>query len=142
MRKLSFLFSILTSLTLVQNEVSAQNYTIAGADITDCSGNFYDSGGNGGTYSNSEYNVITICPDVAGAQVVLNFTMFNVEANYDWLCIYNGTSTASPSLGCYDNDVPLSGLVQGSNPSGCLTLEFDSVAVSPAATWTGPPLSA
>ncbi|MBI3136508.1 MAG: hypothetical protein HYZ14_17670, partial [Bacteroidetes bacterium] len=110
--------------------LSAQNYLISGADITDCSGNFYDSGGSGlnaaGAYSNNEYNVITICPDVPGGQVVVNFTAFDVEAGFDFLCVYNGNSTAAPSLGCYDNDVPLSGLVQGSNPSGCLTFEFDS----------------
>ena len=124
-KQLFRLFSIAIVITFAQNSYS-QNYLINGVDVTDCSGNIFDSGGAGGNYGNNQFFEITICPDVPGSQVVLDFTSFSLEAGFDVLCVYNGTTTGAPTLGCYDDDVPLFGLVQGSNPSGCITLQFQS----------------
>ncbi|MFB6258497.1 MAG: PKD domain-containing protein [Flavobacteriales bacterium] len=104
-----------------------QSYTISNDTVYTCSGDFYDSGGNSNTYSNNENYVFTICPSNS-ANIQLDFTSFDVEDNYDVLCVYDGMSTSAPSLGCYDNGTPLSGLVEAtsSNSSGCLTFEFTS----------------
>jgi len=108
--------------------LNAQNYNMSTGTVNTCSGTFYDSGGNGGIYAANELYTYTICPSTPGAKVVLNFSSFNCEANYDIVTIYDGPNTSSPSLGSYDNNVPLSGIVQAttSNTSGCLTIVFDS----------------
>lgn len=117
--------------------LNAQNYNMTNGTVNTCSGTFYDSGGSGSTYSTYEYYTYTICPSTPGAKVSLNFTSFNVEANYDMLTIYDGPNTASPSLGSYDNNVPLSGVVQAttSNASGCLTFVFESDGSIQYAGW-------
>ncbi|HPB25961.1 MAG TPA: PKD domain-containing protein [Bacteroidales bacterium] len=105
----------------------AQSYNMSNSTVTTCSGTFYDSGGTG-NYSSSQDLTYTICPSSPGSKVRLNFTAFNVEANYDYLTIYDGPNTGSPTLGTYDNDTPLSGIVQATNgnASGCLTFVFHS----------------
>jgi len=99
-------------------------------NITACSGMFYDSGGAAGTYTAGEDHIYVICPTVAGSRVQLNFTDFDVEANVDYVSVFDGPNTSSPSLGTYDNNVPLTGIVQATtaNASGCLTLVFHSDA--------------
>jgi spore germination protein YaaH/PKD repeat protein len=73
-----------------------------------CSGTFYDLGGPYKDYlNNSNYN-FTIAPTGA-SKVILNFPEFDVEAgsgstcNYDYVEIFDGPSTASPSLGRFCN---------------------------------------
>jgi len=105
----------------------AQSYNMSNSTVTTCSGTFYDSGGTG-NYSASQNLTYTICPSTPGSKVRLNFTSFNVEDNYDYLTIYDGPNTASPTLGTYDNGTPLTGIVQATNgnTSGCLTFVFHS----------------
>ena len=56
--------------------------------FTQCSGVFYDSGGEFAGYGNDEAFVITICPDTAGFMVQLNFTEFVTQLNIDIMTIY------------------------------------------------------
>jgi len=81
-----------------------------GGNLTMCSGTLYDVGGpNGGYYANS-YSTITIAPPGSN-QIDLNFTFFDVESpssgsstcDYDYLEIFDGPNTSSPSLGQYCN---------------------------------------
>ena len=81
-----------------------------GGTLTMCSGTLYDVGGpNGGYYTNS-YSTITIAPPGSN-QIDLNFTFFDVESpssgsstcDYDYLEIFDGPNTSSPSLGQYCN---------------------------------------
>ena len=81
-----------------------------GGTLTMCSGTLYDVGGpNGGYYANS-YSTITIAPPGSN-QIDLNFTFFDVESpssgsstcDYDYLEIFDGPNTSSPSLGQYCN---------------------------------------
>ena len=98
-----------------------------GSIITTCSGNFYDTGGAGGNYSAGENISWTYCPSVAGAKVSMNFSLFDLEDSFDFLTIYDGNSTAAPSLGTYTG-VLGPGVVTAtpSNASGCLTFVFTS----------------
>ncbi len=107
--------------------VFGQNVNMQNGSSTQCSGTFYDSGGNGGTYLAGQNLTYTFCPSTPGADMVINFTTFNLENNFDFLFVYDGNSTAAPSLGTYTGTTG-PGLVQASptNPTGCITFRFTS----------------
>jgi hypothetical protein len=114
----------------------------------DCTnGIFLDSGGASGNYSDNENITYTICPDMAGDAVNVEFTFFSTENNgatacYDGLTVHDGPDNTAPTIDpagggtiwCFDrNDVPADGTgdLQGmtivsSDPSGCLTFVFTS----------------
>jgi hypothetical protein len=60
-----------------------------------CGGLFYDSQGPGTNYQNNEFSTVTFCAP-AGQVITFTFTDFATEAGWDYLDIYNGSSTASP----------------------------------------------
>jgi hypothetical protein len=129
------------------------NYNNPGGVITTCSGNFYDTGGPAGNYANNQSIVTTFCPSVAGNCISMNFSAFSLESNWDFLRIYDGTTTGAPIIGTYSgtqlNGVTVS--ASASNPSGCLTFWFTSDGSVAFAGWaatiscvgcaTGPPPS-
>ncbi len=111
-------------ITVVPPEFNMQNGT-----VTTCEGNFYDSGGASGEYSNNENFVMTFYSSAAGAQIEFNFISFEVEfqssCSYDALNIYNGENTSAPLIGQYcGTNSP--GLVTSSNAAGALTFEWSS----------------
>lgn len=128
LRKLLYLFFVF----FISLSASAQTHLMGNGTINTCSGTFYDSGGNGGDYANNENYTLTICSSVPGNCVRLNFTLFDLENNFDELTIYNGPSTASPLVGVFTGNVS-PGLITGS--SGCLTLVFTSDAIIRSAGW-------
>ena len=105
-----------------------------------CGDNFYDSGDVNSNYSDNENITWTICPENPAFAVQLDFTAFNVEADWDALYIYDGTSTSAPLIssgnpatmagfpagGYYGTTSP--GIVTSSYNSGCLTIKFLSDA--------------
>lgn len=97
-----------------------------GADITTCNGNFYDSGGPGGNYSNNENTITTICPDVADQCVSVLFNSFNLESGFDFLTVHDGPTTGSPIIGTYSGFVLQGTTISATNLSGCLTFRFES----------------
>lgn len=104
--------------------------------ITNISGAFYDSGGSAGNYTDDERLIWTIQPSNA-TSITLTFSAFNVENNYDYLFIYDGSSINAPLIGTYTgSNSP--GIINSS--SGSLTLEFrsDCGTVAPGweASWT------
>jgi subtilisin-like proprotein convertase family protein len=95
--------------------------------VTTCSGTFYDSGGASEDYSNNENRTLTICPTTAGNRVGANFTSFDTERNYDYLYVYDGPNTSSPSLGVYTGTLgPGQVRATPNNPTGCITFRFVS----------------
>ena len=118
-----------SQLLTAQNDVVIDNGT-----FESCGGLFIDSGGQGGPgYGNDEYFVCTICPDVEGDVITVDFVTFALdqsgnENTWDYLAIYDGDNTGEASLGFYTGN-QLEGLfVTGTsqNTSGCLTFVFDS----------------
>lgn len=99
----------------------AGSVVMANGSVSACSGNFYDPGGLG-DYSNSQDYTLTICPSTAGAKLRAIFSSFATESCCDNLTIYDGNSTAAPSLGTFAGTTS-PGTVQASasNASGCLT---------------------
>ncbi len=113
----------------------AQNINMANGSITACSGTFYDQGGTG-NYGNNQTFTYTICPSTPGSRVIVNFSSFNLEDNFDFLQIYDGTSIAAPTLGAYTGTAG-PGIVTAtvSNTSGCLTFRFTSDANDVLSGW-------
>lgn len=113
-----------------------------GTTVNTCLGGLYDSGGTGANapYQNNESLVITVCPDVPGDFMTLQWTVFSLDptdnvpgppTDADNITIYDGPNTASPTLGTYyAGDLDPGDLFGATpaNPSGCLTIEFNSNA--------------
>ena len=136
MKTIYTIISSLAAIAIISGSAFAQNYNMSNSSVTTCSGNFYDSGGSGGAYGNSQTFVFTICPSTPGAQVQVNFTSFALENNFDFLQVFDGNSVAAPTLGTYTGNVG-PGLAQATpgNPTGCLTFRFTSDGSITAAGW-------
>ncbi len=61
------------------------------------SGSLYDSGGSGSNYQNDEDCTFLIQPSGASS-VTLAFSDLTLESGYDYLYLYDGTSTSSPLI--------------------------------------------
>jgi gliding motility-associated-like protein len=111
---------------------SAQIFSIADGDVVTCGGAMVDSGGEGGPgYSDNDSYTATICPDQPGEAISLNTVIFDLSnagtSPIDVLNVYDGPTTSDPLLGSYTSgDAP--GVITASfgNPTGCLTIEFNS----------------
>ncbi len=113
-----------------------------GTTVNTCLGGLYDSGGTGANapYQNNESFVITVCPDIPGDFMTLQWTVFNLDptdnvpgppTDADNITVYDGPNTASPTLGTYYSGDLDPGDIFGATPSnvsGCLTIEFNSNA--------------
>jgi len=116
------------------------------APVLECGGQFVDTGGPGGNYSNNEDEVWTITPD-AEEVVTVTFTAFDVEANWDALYVYDGPDTSSPLIssgnpptntgfpagGYWGTTNP--GPFSSSHPTGALTFRFLSDGSVTRAGW-------
>ncbi|GAB2531298.1 CARDB domain-containing protein [Rufibacter soli] len=91
--------------------------------FTTCSGKVYDNGGTGPyTYGSSTYGTLTLNPGTSGKKVQLTFSNFSLSY-YDYLEIYDGTSTSATLIGrYYSTSIPP--VTTASNSSGALTLRF------------------
>jgi hypothetical protein len=84
---------------------------------------FLDPGGFG-NYFNNEDVTQTFYPNDGSAKLRADFTSFDVEGcPWDYLYIYDGTSTAAPLIGAFNECNPVTS-VQATNPSGALTFRF------------------
>lgn len=76
------------------------NNTTPVTSYTTASGSFYDSGGPTGNYADDERQLFLINP--AGATTVtLTVNSFDLEANWDYMYVYDGNSLSSPLIGTY-----------------------------------------
>ena len=103
-----------------------------------CNGFLIDSGGQGGLgYSNNENITITICPDTPGDIISIVFNLFSLDGtntgtpqnpNLDNMAIFDGSSTASNSLGVYNTNQLQGVIIEATalNPTGCITIQFYS----------------
>ena len=102
--------------------------------VTTCSGVFYDSGGPDSDYGNRLTYTMTFYPETEGAYLSVAFTKFNTESNYDYLYIYDGTSTSATLIGQYSGTAS-PGTVMATNSAGALTFEFTSDSGVVASGW-------
>jgi PKD repeat protein len=99
--------------------------------VSTASGTFTDSGGSAANYSNDERKLTLIQPANASS-ITLNFSAFSLEANWDYLYIYDGATTAAPLIGTYTGTTS-PGTITSS--SGALLVEFRSDCATTAAGW-------
>ena len=93
--------------------------------VETCNALFYDSGGENANYGNNLDYTLTIYPSSTGAKVSVSFSQFNVETNYDFLYIYDGTSTSDTQIGQYSGTTS-PGTITATNATGALTFRFTS----------------
>ncbi len=113
--------------------------------VSTASGNFYDSGGAAGNYTNDE-RLLTLIQPAGATTITLTFTSFNIEANWDYLFIYDGATTSAPLIGTYTG-TSSPGTVSSSG--GSLLIEFRSDCATVSSGWvanwtsnaTPPPVS-
>jgi hypothetical protein len=99
--------------------------------ITTPTGNFYDSGGASGNYTNDERLLWLFQPPGANS-VALNFSSFSTEAGYDRMFIYNGATINAPLIGSYMG-ANSPGNVNSSG--GSLLVEFRSDCATVSSGW-------
>ncbi len=91
-----------------------------------CGQPFYDSGGPDGPFANNGMNSYEICPDIAGASVVVDFSFVNINSFVDQLAVYDGRGTDIP----LELDLEVPGTFYSTAPDGCLTVTFYSIQAS------------
>ena len=104
---------------------AAESYNMLNGTFTTCEALFYDFGGPNSNYSNNLSQTMTFMPATTGAKISVSFSEFNTEANYDFLYIYDGTSTSATQIGSYSGSTS-PGTVEATNESGALTFMFTS----------------
>ncbi len=125
-------------------------FNMANGSITTCTGNFYDPGGFSANYLNNQNFTETFHPSTAGSMIRFTFNTFETESGYDYLRIYDGTSTSDPLIGTFSGTTG-PGTITASNASGALTFNFTSDISLTYAGWsasiscytnTSPPVAA
>jgi hypothetical protein len=106
--------------------VAAEAYTMDNETDTVCLALFYDSGADTAGYASNEDYTMTFVPSAPNKWLQVEFTMFDVEGEpFDYLEIYDGTSTSAPKIAQYGDENP-NGIIKASNPDGALTFHFVS----------------
>jgi len=101
---------------------------------TGCGSTFTDPGGSTGDYSNSSNQTYVICPNTIGELVTVNFTAFGLESGFDFLKVYDGTSSSAPLLATLSGTT-IPQPITASNTSGCLTFVFTSDSSIVSSGW-------
>ncbi|MFT7157952.1 MAG: hypothetical protein ACI8Q1_002977, partial [Parvicella sp.] len=70
------------------------------APNTAATGTLFDTGGSTGNYTDDEREFYLIQPTGA-SNVTINFNQFNIEANWDYLMVYDGATPSAPLLGTF-----------------------------------------
>jgi Zn-dependent metalloprotease len=97
---------------------------------TECQGFLMDSGGSGDYQNNTDGRFI-ISPSGA-MSVTLNFQMFDFEAGFDYLYVYDGPGITSPLIGKYDGtNLPNGGTITSTGGSVTLRQTTDQGLVRP-----------
>lgn len=86
---------------------------------------FTDSGGALSNYTDQETVVRTIIPNVSSNNIVLTFSDFNFELNYDFLSVFDGNTTSATLLGKFTGTT-IPGPFTSSAPDGSLTVKYTS----------------
>jgi hypothetical protein len=94
-------------------------------------GNFYDSGGSGGNYSDDERSIWTISPSGA-TNVTLTFNNFDTENTWDYMYVYDGPDIWSPLIGYYTGTTNPGTLIAS---TGTMTIEFRSDCATNSTGW-------
>ncbi len=117
-KRIIFLVAFLTGITYITN---AQTYSVTdGGTVNTCNGTL-----NLGNYTPGQTYVFTLCSDdVSSGNTNMSVTFDSYNINNGTLCVYDGTSTNAPQIGCNAWQSPWAVTASGANASGCLTFEY------------------
>ncbi len=107
--------------------------------VTDCAGDFFDSGNAGGPYGANQNLTITFnSSSLTNDHIKMTFNTFDVDPG-DTLICYDGPNTAAPVLGKYNNNNLPPNFVDATinNASGDLTFQFKSNGSLQNSGWFG-----
>ncbi|HEX8563853.1 MAG TPA: M12 family metallo-peptidase [Flavobacterium sp.] len=108
-------------------QTSAARETIFATSANWCNGvTITDTGGVNGDYTNMESYVRTLIPTAPNKKIVLTFSSFDLEADYDYLYVYDGPNTSSPELTGGLTGTVNPGTFVSTSPDGSLTIRFFS----------------
>jgi len=109
------------------------------ANVSACSGTFYDSGGPSSNYVSNQDFTMLFYPGIPGNKLQFDFTSFDIEAQAtctkDYLKIYDGTTKLSPLLGTFCG-TGSPGIVKATSTSGALLFVFHSNTVITQPGWS------
>ena len=105
---------------------AAEAYNMSDGTITTCDAMFYDDGGPNANYNNNRNFTMTFMPSTPGAKIQVVFQSFDTESNYDFLYVYDGTSTSAPLIGSQHSGSDSPGTVTATNAAGAITFRFTS----------------
>ncbi len=111
-----------------------ESYNMQNGTVETCNALFYDNGGPNNNYNNNRNYTMTFTPAIAGNMIRVNFVEFNTEEGYDYLYIYDGSSTSATLIGQYDG-ANNPGEVTANNNEGALTFRFTSDQGVTASGW-------
>jgi len=129
------LFLFLASIVIAV-PINAQLVSMSDGSVNICEGMFFDSGGKEHNYGSDEQFTLTIFPEKASLLTRLIFYEFDLNED-DYLAVFDGNSSRSPSLGVFNKENPVPKSIQASNrnQTGSLTFVFHSFSMSSARGW-------
>jgi len=118
--------------------VSTANYIFATNGNFCASLPFTDTGGVQNNYGNREAFTRTMIPNQPNSKIVVTFTQFALEEDYDFLYIYDGSSDTAPELNFGNGFTGINspGTIVSSAADGALTFKFRSDEVVTDAGWS------
>ena len=109
-------------------------YNMQNGTVETCSALFYDNGGPNSNYNNNRDYTMTFMPGQPDKFIEATFIEFSTESGWDYLYIYDGTSTQATQIGQYTgSESP--GTVTATNSEGALTFRFTSDQNTTASGW-------
>jgi PKD repeat protein len=111
-----------------------ESYNMHNGSETTCDAMFYDNGGPNSNYSNRKSYTMTFLPGADNRMIKVSFSEFALEEDYDFLYIYDGTSTNATLIGSYTGSTS-PGEVTATNSQGALTFQFSSDQAVNASGW-------
>ena len=93
-------YDFLISSDCTTDYASAVTFTTSVAPYVGCGDTDYDTGGPNGNYSANEDYTITYTPDTPGDIVTIDIDYVQIEANWDFLSVYDGADINATQLRC------------------------------------------
>ncbi len=119
-------YYVLRVRSICENGVSAIEEILFATDADWCEGQtFTDPGGATSNYDENQYVVRTFTPTEEGKKIRVTFSSFDLEQNSDFLTVYSGNSTSSPSFGSFTGTA-IQNQITSTAADGSLTFEFSS----------------
>jgi len=92
------IITLISVLIFSENLFSQEILISQGGTVNSCGGTVTDAGGSAGPFSDFEFFQMTICSDVPGQCLSLDFTTFETGSGSDFLFVYDGPTTSDPAF--------------------------------------------